>query len=511
LALDPEALRPDDTLLLWYVRVMLEEAPTAAEALREPSAEVRSESRVWLVFADLMANRVFFQCGIVDSLRRAMPGRLGAVFVVHEKHVRPWLERLEGIPLLYRDELMPVGVSLGERVVRRLDIELDKRIGFYPLAIRHSLRHGFHRGRWTPGHPYPFLDSDRVGPLPRWRVLEPLMARWHLSARRYVPSVLLERMRRECEAVVITNPQAHFSMPFLTAARRLDLPVVGYIASWDHPVGKGIVPPHLDRYIVQNETMGEDLRRYHGIEPARVTVTGWPQTDVFHRRRPRQAYHELLRGLELDADRPVVLFAGNSPNNAPYEGNLVSRLVSWWRESGAHERFSLLFRPHPYDDKVDERFAAAFDEPGAAVQKRSLADFDDLATLLQHVDCVVANAGTILLEALVNQRPSVCVTFDEGAPAGRPWADLNLTGEHYRKLMESAAFYRASNFEELVVALDRALGNPEELSAERQRVAREVVGEIDGRAAERVAAAIQESVPSRLLSSGAAPHGSSLV
>ena len=55
----------------------------------------------------------------------------------------------------------------------------------------------------------------------------------------------------------------------------------------------------------------------------------------------------------------------------PYEPNLVARLVAWWRESGAHERFSLLFRPHPYDEEASVRFRAAIDDPDAAVQQRS--------------------------------------------------------------------------------------------------------------------------------------------
>jgi hypothetical protein len=452
------------------------------------------EKRVWLVFADLLANRVFFECGVVDGLRRAFPEELAAVFLVHEKHARLWLPRLEGIPVLRQEELMPATVGRRQRVARRLDRELDERIGFYPLAIRHSLRHRFHRGRWAPGHTYAFLDSDRVGPLPRWRVLERAMTRWHLSSRRYVPSALLERMRRECRAVVLTNPQGHASMPFLTAARRLGLPAVGYIASWDHPVGKGIVSPYLDVYIVQNESMRADLDRYHGIDPARVVIAGWPQTDVYHRGRPREAYERLLGRYGLPPDRPVVLYAGNTPHNAPYEENLVSRLVAWWRDQGARERFSLLFRPHPYDDRIAQRYAAAIAEPGIGVQRETYRDFDDLVTLLQHVDCVVANAGTILLESLVNDRPSVCVAFDEGAAPGEGRAGLNLTGEHYRALLASEAFYRVSSLEELTAAVERALADPGELRDERARVVHEVVGEVDGHAAERVVDAVRRTV-----------------
>ena len=120
---------------------------------------------------------------------------------------------------------------------------------------------------------------------------------------------------------------------------------------------------------------------------------------------------------------------------------------------------------------------------------------ETLATLLQHVDCVVANAGTILLDSLVNDRPAVCVLYDEGAPAGEQHAELNVTGAHYEELLRSDAFLRATSFDEVVEAIERALGHPTELAAERARVAREVVGEMDGRAAERVIDAIVAHVP----------------
>jgi hypothetical protein len=106
----------------------------------------------------------------------------------------------------------------------------------------------------------------------------------------------------------------------------------------------------------------------------------------------------------------------------------------------------------------------------------------------------VANAGTILLASLVNDRPAVCVLYDEGAPAGESWAAKNVTGEHYKQLIESAAFHRAHTFDEVTAGIERALAHPEELAAERRRVAREVVGDVDGRAAERVVTAALDAV-----------------
>jgi CDP-glycerol glycerophosphotransferase (TagB/SpsB family) len=321
------------------------------------------------------------------------------------------------------------------------------------------------------------------------------MFRWHFSRLRYVPSSLRARLRRERPAIVLSNIQMQVDVPMILGAHRAGLSLVGYIASWDHTVGKGVIWPGMQRYLVQNDVMQSDLERYHGIGPGRVVVTGWPQTDVFHRRRPRSAYEEVVRGYGLDPSRALVLVMGNTPTNAPYEQRFVERLVAWWEEE-PRERFQLLFRPHPRDREWRERFRAAVGKADAYVQEPSYTDIEILATLLQHGDCVVANAGTILLDSLVNDRPAVCVLYDEGAPPGASWAAKNVTGEHYRQLLESQAFYRAHDFDETTAGIERALADPTELASERRRVAREVVGDVDGLAAERVVAAILEQLES---------------
>jgi hypothetical protein len=442
---------------------------------------------VWLVLPDPFSSRLFFDTGIVDRLRERVDDGLTLVLDAGEQTTH-WRDRAGRMRIVELPDLTRNGSGLH----RRVDWRLDATIGFYPLSLRQSLRHGFNRERMQPGHSNWFLDPERAGPLPPSATVDRVLTKWHYGSLRYVPPRLLDELRRERPAVALANTQMHSVVPFVVAARRADLPVVGHIASWDHTVGKGIVPPELRRYIVQNDVMRDDLVRYHGVDASRIVVSGWPQTDVFHRERPRSEFEGVLRRLGLDPGRPVVLVMGNSPTNAPYERSFVERLVAWWEESGAEARFSLLFRPHPRDGAWRERFAAARDREGAAVQEPSFTDLETLAVLLQHGDVVVSNAGTILLDALVNDRPAVCVLYDEGAPPGESWALKNVSGDHYKSLIESDAFYRADGFDEVVAGIERALAHPGELAKERTRVAREVVGEIDGRAAERVATAIAE-------------------
>jgi hypothetical protein len=89
----------------------------------------------------------------------------------------------------------------------------------------------------------------------------------------------------------------------------------------------------------------------------------------------------------------------------------------------------------------------------------------------------------------------VCVLYDEGAPPGESWAAKNVVGEHYKELAASGAFLRAESFEEVTAGIERALSSPGELADARRRVVREVVGEVDGRAAERVVDAIVAALP----------------
>jgi hypothetical protein len=445
---------------------------------------------VWLVLPDPFSSRLFFDTAIVEKLHARLGDDLELFLLDASEHAPAWRERAGEISVTTAAELAPEPLSAPRKLHRRADRWLDDQAGFYPLSLRLSLRHGFNRERMQPGHQNWFLDPERAGPLPQWSSLDPVLMRWHYGRLRYVPPQLEARLRRERPAILLANTQMHAVVPFIAGGRRLQLPLIGHIASWDHTVGKGIVPPDLKRYIVQNDVMRDDLVRFHGIERDRIVVTGWPQTDVFHERRPRADYEGLLRKLGLDPTRRVVLVMGNTPTNAPFERQFVERLVGWWNTNGARERFSLLFRPHPRDRNWRERFAPALSRNGIAVQEASFTDIEALAMLLEHGDVVVSNAGTILLDALVNDRPAVCVLYDEGAPPGESWALKNVSGDHYHALMDSRAFYRAASFDDVVTGISRALAKPDELASERARVAREVVGEVDGRAAERVAEAV---------------------
>ena len=333
--------------------------------------------------------------------------------------------------------ISPPGTAFPTAPSRASTRTLDRQLGYHPLAIRLNRRHGFHAERMQPGHPNWMLDTNRDSRLPHRPRVEHAMERWFFSPRRHVPRRLLEAMRRDCSGLLLSNVQPMNAVPFLTAARRLGLPVVAHVASWDHTVGKGVISPHCDLYVVQNRVMEDDLRRYHGISPERVRVTGWPQTDLFHRVRPRAEYdasyaatgsipaapssssgqhaeQRALRGSVRRASRPVVgLHLARGPA-APLPSPPAR---------------------HPWR----ERFAAA-------AARRHRAAGGELLGLRRARDAAPARGcrrlqrGHDPARRARGGRPAVCVLYDEGAPPGESWAAKNLVGEHYHELAAPARF-----------------------------------------------------------------------
>ena len=123
--------------------------------------------RTWLVLPDQLSIRMFFDAGIVDRLRERLGGRLAAVFLVSREEAAEWSARLGDTPVLFGDELAADAgtwrAGQARRVARPADRLPPARDPAQPPARLPPGAHG------SPGHPNWMLDSDREGPLPRWR------------------------------------------------------------------------------------------------------------------------------------------------------------------------------------------------------------------------------------------------------------------------------------------------------------------------------------------------------
>jgi len=455
------------------------------------------------LLTDSLSTRVFFSCGIIQRIWREQRGKLVVLALFDINSVfdyRRWLKPDENIVVESMESLgLAKSNSLTEKLKKMIDRWLDRHFGFFPLAVRFSIYHKYHLGRFQRGHRNPFLNSSLALPFPRSLRLLEFFRCWYFSTIRHVDLALKTYLSENISFIIPTNLQVFQTQQFLHASRQLGLNVIGHIGSWDHPVGKGVISPHCCRYIVQNEYMAEKLISQHSIAREKVVVTGWPQMDSYAQLRSTKEFIDLIREYELVSDKPCILIAGNSEANSPYEPEFVRKLISWW-EDNANEDFSIIFRPHPRDiiqDNWKVRFGFLLGKENVYVQAANYADIEVLSLMLQHVSCVITNAGTILLDSIVNNRPVVCVLYDEGAPRESRCAINNIAGDHYKTMMEADAFVTAYNFDEVVGGLLDNLLYPARYEKARHALSRKIAGIIDGKSGKRVANIISSTLKSK--------------
>ena len=246
------------------------------------------------------------------------------------------------------------------------------------------------------------------------------MVRWHFCTRRYVPRALLARMRADCSALVLSNVQTHAVVP---------VPPRGAAAGASDRRPRRELGPHGrkggDRAVLRRLRRPE---RGHAGRP-RPLPRHRPRARRRHRlaadgRLPRDGasrddYEALLRGLRprsgaaararhgQHADERAVRGAIRRADRRVVGGRGARPLLAPLPPASARPRVARALR-------VARCSADGVARPG----RRASPTSTSLATLLQHADCVVPNAGTILLDALVNDRPAGLRALRRGRAAG---------------------------------------------------------------------------------------------
>lgn len=448
-----------------------------------------------LIINDYLSARIILETGILSELESGIPNRLIVLLNENQLDVDNITRKYSNIKFLSIDKYSESnGLSLFDKLLAYADYWMDQKFGFFPLSLRFNIRKGFQKGRRTYGNKNAFLDLNRIGPLPLWDICYSMMYKWYFSKRlRFIhPEFKTLCVEENISAIFVSNAQHPQNAPFFIAAGKLGIPMMSYIASWDHPVGKGPLYPQSELYLVQNEVSKKNLKKYHGIDDRKISVTGWPQMDLYGRDHKIEEYNNLLKSFGLTSDRPVALLAGCTVNNAPFEPIQLQNIVDWRDANGGVDRFSIIFRPHPKDHKWKDRYHALLGRENVYIQEQTFSRMDELALLLGNVSCVVCTAGTILLDSVANDRPIVALAYDEDDSMGGSHTFKNYINEHYKEIMEFKPFYLAKNFDDVIMGINKAINDPNDLSEARENVKQELLGIIDGKAAKRVANAVIE-------------------
>ncbi len=309
--------------------------------------------------------------------------------------------------------------------------------------------------------------------------------------------------------VVATYPANTLEASFLHEAERAGIPTVGQLLSWDNISCKGrfAVPP--GHYVSWGPIMSAELAEHYRVPAERVHECGVAHFDAHVKAPTAAAQAAILARLGLDPARPYALFGMSSPYFAPHEIDIVEWLAGRLRAGAFGADLQLVVRPHPQNmtghmsdrswlDRLDALAGprVAIDRP--AMEESKLlwavkeADLPHLANLLAGCAVCLNSGSTFSIDGIIHDKPVLLTCFD--ADHQLPWwrsARRALDYPHMAKLVALGGVRPVHDLASLERELQADLRDASRDAEGRRRTRAAEVGTCDGRASERVAAALR--------------------
>jgi hypothetical protein len=225
--------------------------------------------------------------------------------------------------------------------------------------------------------------------------------------------------------VLLITPLIELGSPqldYVRAARALGVRSALCVWSWDHLSSKALIRVVPDRVFVWNETQRAEARRFHGIPPERVVVTGAQCFDQWFDREPSRDREAFCRRVGLSVDRPFLLYVCSALfKGSPSEARFVLDWVAAIRRSPDPRLrdIPILVRPHPQRTEewqpADVQAALAADPRvvlwgSNPIDAESRADYFDS---MYHAGAVIGLNTSALVESAIVDRPVFTLLLSE--------------------------------------------------------------------------------------------------
>jgi len=301
----------------------------------------------------------------------------------------------------------------------------------------------------------------RPGVLRAWREIERSG-----SASERVMSLI----REVAPDVVLVSPSVWPKNPveadYVHAARKLGIPTIGYLNSWDNLTSKGTVHVLPDAFVVWNEALAAEAEQIHLVPREGIRVTGAPHLDHFFDLQPSLPRTEICRELGCPDDGPYVVYLCSSRTLIADETHIVTGLADALARTHPDRPPTIVVRPHPVNPGPWE----GFDRQGVVVyphlgdQADTPDSWQEYFNQLTEASCFVGLNTTAFLEAAVADHPCLTIVSDE-------FFDQQGRTGHFRHLVEADFLEVSRDVSEVAARIARVLEGVDERAAGRRRFA----------------------------------------
>ena len=336
---------------------------------------------------------------------------------------------------------------------------------------------------------------------------------------RWIGRLLLWLSRNSSEPAIVGTPDvvigtrslvASLEFPMVCEAARKRLPLITAVSSWDNFTTKGYLPFPVERTVVWNRKMAEELESILEISSEEIVVAGYPRLALLQDTGAFRTAEQYLAELGLGRYRRFILYSASysemtraKPGEPPHEFMLIRR-ISEQLAPTLPDDTCIIVRLHPYSQANDEEYFEGIDRVHVFVPGRTdryvervmnVNDEQHLAAQLQFSECVISVASTMTIDALSLGRPIINVRFE---PTGRgevvcKYYEYN----HFRDLLRIADPPLAYSAEDVIAFVHRCLEGDTQATYDSAAFAEHYVPSFSGEYARILRRTVEEVLEKR--------------
>lgn len=201
---------------------------------------------------------------------------------------------------------------------------------------------------------------------------------------------------------------------YIKAAKKLNIPTIIPIISWDNLTTKSLISNIPDRLLVWNQTQQNEAIRYHNIPKNKIRITGSPFFDKwFNNSHPSQSQVNFCSDNGLNEHLPTILYLGSSATIALDETWLVTEIkkaISNYPDKYINKT-QIIVRPHPMNYQIYKNIgkdvAVIIPKEGSLVNSKK-----DLEVFINCVKYSIAAIGintSAMIDTLVLNKPVIAI------------------------------------------------------------------------------------------------------
>lgn len=292
--------------------------------------------------------------------------------------------------------------------------------------------------------------------------------------------------KEKIDLLFFSHQRPIFIAPLVFQAKKLKIPTVSFIFSWDNIASKGRMAADFDYFLVWSDLMKKELMEFYPkITSESIEVVGTPQFEPYVLDRYYISKEEFFKKFNLDQTKKTICFSCGDITTSKND-ELYIETIADFITSGSIESVNFIVRTSPAEDPI--RFKAIADKYTTIIwnyPKWELTrnnhpelwsqrvpqkdDLIDLRALICYSDLNINMLSTMSLDFITFDKPIINTVF--GSKDNGLYDDQRfLEYKHIKYLVESSATDIVKTKDELLKAIMSNLKNPEQKEIERKKL-----------------------------------------